>query len=575
MKLKRNDTLGRRCLSWTKLTTALLTTLVLCPAAFAGSTPPNCDRPLRQILLNSRGNDRIPVILKVRGEVSDSQTAQLKKLGVTVVREHKLIDALAVSVPRKNLKKVLALKFVVRGSYDGPVTKSDTFTTTASLATVAWGNNGYVSGNGATIAILDSGLQKHIDFGNLVGGGIRVVDMVDMTTRQPVSAYGIDPCGHGTHVAGIAAGNSSASLIYRGMRPVYGVARAAKLMGVRVLDDQGTGTVSNVIAGIEYVVQNKSRHNVRVMNLSLGHGVGESYTTDPLCQAVEKAWKAGIVVVCAAGNTGRLNAVNDPAESNEGWGTAYGSIQSPANDPYVITVGATKSMESLNRMDDRIATYSSRGPSRLDLVLKPDLIAPGNQVLSTMFRGSYLATNYRSNLVLSLTNALPNVGMDYFVLSGTSMAAPVVAGAAAMMVTADPSLTPDTVKARLMVSADKWTSPTGMADACTYGAGYLNIVAAMADRTKVTQPALSPKLVVDESGNVSLSSEWLAGANRAIWGSSITDLRAIWGSGVTEGDFQVVDPNRAIWGSTVTADRAIWGANSGAVDLTSVAINGE
>ena len=159
-----------------------------------------------------------------------------------------------------------------------------------------------------------------------------------------------------------------------------------------MLDGNGQGSVSTVVAGIQWVVSNKAKYNIRVLNLSLGHPVGESYTTDPSCQAVEAAWKAGIVVVCAAGNEGRASATNTAGAANEGWGTAYGSITSPGNDPYVITVGATKSMDG-NRADDKIATYSSRGPSRLDLVLKPDLVAPGNHVISLDAGGSTLDTS--------------------------------------------------------------------------------------------------------------------------------------------------------------------------------------
>src|SRR5262249_43611400 len=153
-----------------------------------------------------------------------------------------------------------------------------------------------------------------------------------------------DLLGHGTHVAGIIAGNgyNSAGLTY--YHTFYGIARRANIVNVRVLDDQGLGTVSNVIAGIGWVVGNKAGYNIRVLNMPLGNPVFESYTTDPLNQAVEAAWKAGIVVVCSAGNDGRVSdfvdTLNHP--ENEGYGTNYGSINVPGNDPYVITVGAMK-----------------------------------------------------------------------------------------------------------------------------------------------------------------------------------------------------------------------------------------
>src|SRR5262249_15352551 len=190
-----------------------------------------------------------------------------------------------------------------------------------------------------------------------------------------------DACGHGTHVAGIVAGNGAASSDTDCFRTFLGIARSTSLVNVRVLDQNGQASVSTVISGIQWAIDNKSAYNIRVMNLSVGHPVGESYQTDPLCQACEAAWGNGIVVIAAAGNDGRLNASVTECSDNEGFGTKYGSIGSPGNDPYVITVGAMKSVDG-SRANDTIATYSSRGPTLGDLTLKPDVVAPGNQVIS-------------------------------------------------------------------------------------------------------------------------------------------------------------------------------------------------
>jgi serine protease AprX len=143
--------------------------------------------------------------------------------------------------------------------------------------------------------------------------------------------------------------------------PTYGgVATGANLIDVRVLNSQGIGTVSSVIAGINWAIQNKTSYNIRVMNLSLGTAITQSYKTDPLCQAVGKAVDAGIVVVVAAGNWGKDSYGN----------TIYGGILSPANSPKVITVGATNTQQTNRRSDDLITTYSSRGPDACRCLVK-------------------------------------------------------------------------------------------------------------------------------------------------------------------------------------------------------------
>jgi serine protease AprX len=214
------------------------------------------------------------------------------------------------------------------------------------------------------------------------------------------------------------------------------------LINLRVLDANGEGSDSTVIEAIETAISLKDKYNIRVINLSLGRPIYESYTHDPLCQAVEEAWKAGIVVVVAAGNDGRDNS----ADNN-----GYGTIEAPGNDPYVITVGAMKTMGTHDRTDDLIASYSSKGPSAIDHIVKPDVVAPGNLVVSLLAPGSALAQQtsyivpasyYESSSwgvrnkglpgsVLGLVSPAGN--QRFLLLSGTSMATPVVTGAVADM----------------------------------------------------------------------------------------------------------------------------------------------
>src|SRR5579871_3036062 len=262
-----------------------------------------------------------------------------------------------------------------------------------------------VDGTGIGVAIIDSGVFNHDDLQKSGGLGSRIVYSESFI---PGDTSTNDAYGHGTHVAGIVAGNGHDSA--SGYPTQYiGVAPNANIINLRVLDANGSGTDSVVIAAIQRAIQLKSTYNIRVINLSLGRPVFESYTVDPLCQAVEAAWKAGIVVVVAAGNQGR----NNSAGTN-----GYGTITAPGNDPYVITVGAMKTMGTTDRSDDLIASYSSKGPTLFDHYVKPDILAPGNRIVSTLPSGMALSSNYPNNVV----------DAEFFQLSGTSMAAPVVSG---------------------------------------------------------------------------------------------------------------------------------------------------
>ncbi len=494
---------------------------------------------------------------------------RLKALHADIYRHLPLIRSLALRVPTRNLSRLAALPFVTGLSPDASVRKSDEFTVESSEAGIVAQQYG-LSGQGVTIAVVDSGIHAHPD---LSGAVLASVDVTGDNTTD-------DLCGHGTHVAGIIAGNGSASSGPNCFRTFYGIAPKAGLVSVRVLHSNGESDVSTVINGIQWVINNQARYHIRIMNLSLGHAVLESYTTDPLCQAVEQAWKAGIFVVCAAGNRGRLIDQGNPLIPtelpildssnlplvNEGYGTNYGSIDSPGNDPYVITVGAMKSLDGV-RADDRITTYSSRGPALIDQVLKPDIVAPGNLVISLLASGSYLDTLLGSANEVApgvyMTNPPPGTPVEYFTLSGTSMAAPVVSGAAALLLQANPNLTPDTLKARLMVSADKWTYALGLGDAMTFGAGYINVLAALQCTLIPTQRALSPSLSQNLLlGLVLIDANNVISGVGGIWGiSALSSFSSIYGSGALWGhniliNSTAISGNGAIWGHSGPGDTA-------------------
>ncbi|HEU5412324.1 MAG TPA: S8 family peptidase [Candidatus Angelobacter sp.] len=437
-----------------------------------------------------------------------------------------------------------------------------------------------LDGSGIGIAVIDSGVYPHDDLQNASGTASRIVYSESFVPGDTATT---DLYGHGTHVAGILAGNGRDSAT--GYPQQYaGLAPNANIINLRVLDKNGAGTDSQVIAAIQRAIQLKSTYNIRIINLSLGRPVFESASQDPLCQEVEAAWKAGIVVVVAAGNDGR-----DNSQGTEG----YATIQSPGNDPLVITVGATKTNGTSTRLDDYVASYSSKGPTLLDHVVKPDLVAPGNRIVSLFAPSSYLAVNNSSLTVSPVTVCststlgvnICNTGASnkYTRLSGTSMATPVVAGAAALMLQKYPTLTPDTIKARMMKTAwkgypqgswgyDFWgRSYFSQYDIFTIGAGYLDVYAALQNTDVASGSAASPTAVYNPStGQATLNmSSAVPYGSSITWGSSI-----IWGNSIVWGSNSVLSDtiiwgNSIIWGqSGVVGNTIIWGSSYSGIQGT-------
>lgn len=288
-----------------------------------------------------------------------------------------------------------------------------------------------LTGAGVTIAVLDTGVYPHPD---LVRPVNRIVAFQDYT-RGRTSPY--DDNGHGTHVAGCALGNGQQSNSrYRGVAP------AARLAAVKVLDKKGNGPLSAIMAGINWCISNKDIYSIRIMNLSLGTPATVAAENDPLVQSVNAAWSAGIVVCCAAGNAGP-----EP-----------GTVTSPGISPFVITVGAMNDMNTPEREQDAAADFSSRGPTP-DGQIKPDLLVPGVDIVSLRSPSS----------TLDRQEPQARVGSDYFSLTGTSMAAPVCSGVAALLLQRTPEFKPDDVKRELLAAAENW----GLAHNIQ-GRGYLD-----------------------------------------------------------------------------------------------------
>ena len=308
-------------------------------------------------------------------------------------------------------------------------------------ADVVWAQG--VNGKGVTVAIVDTGLGKHKGLLRDVKGKTanRIVAWVDFVdgSRKPR-----DPNGHGTHVAGIIANSQ------KGADGEWnGVAPGVKLVGVRVLNEEGYGTYEQVIKGIQWVVKNKDKYKIEVMNLSMTGPVAAPYWADPLSQAVTAAWAKGITVVVASGNGG-------PGAM---------SIGVPGYNPYVITAGAfTDNYTPGDWSDDYITPFSAAGPTT-DGFVKPDLVAPGAHMVSTMMPQSYLALNHQAN----------QISNSYFSMAGSSQAAATVSGVAALVLSGNSDLTPDQVKFRLMTTAFPWIDlSTCPADAAQPAAPELN-----------------------------------------------------------------------------------------------------
>lgn len=285
-----------------------------------------------------------------------------------------------------------------------------------------------LTGKDVTIAIIDTGIHPHGDLDGRIKG---FKDFI----KDKSNPY--DDNGHGTHCAGDAAGDGSLSNgKYQGPAP------DTNLVGVKVLDKMGSGSLSTVIAGIEWCIQNQSNYTINVLSLSLGSDALESAEDDPVVKAVEMAWDNGMVVCVAGGNAGP-----DPQ-----------TIGSPGISPKVITVGAADDNNTVERSDDAVADFSSRGPT-IDGLTKPDLLTPGVNIVSLRAPNSFL----------DKINKAARVDTNYSSLSGTSMATPICAGVVAQLLQSDPDLTPDQVKERLMNACEDLGQPSNV-----QGSGYLN-----------------------------------------------------------------------------------------------------
>jgi len=409
---------ARRLLTAVALIGLLQAILPAAPVLAAG----NGQRVDGRVLEKMNGAQRTRVIVVASDSVNFLE-GELHRLGIAHPLRVPIAHGLSAELTAAQIRYLAGRSEVARVVYDAPVRLTDTALDPTLLATAypsavdavsEWSNGlAPLTGRGIGVAVIDSGIAAHPDLGT------RVVVNKDF---NPNVSDASDAYGHGTAVAGIIAGDGTAS-----NGKYIGIAPQATLINLRVNDGSGAAPTSTIMNAILWAVENRYTYNIRILNLSLSASVQESYRTSPIDAAVEYAWLKGIVVVVAAGNNGPNSA-----------------LYAPANDPFVITVGATDDQGTRSIGDDTLASFSSYGLTQ-DGVRKPELVAPGRHIVTTLAQNSTFALNYPTYLV----------GSQYIRLSGTSMAAPMVSGVAALYIESHPEVRPGQLKALLMSTAQR------------------------------------------------------------------------------------------------------------------------
>jgi serine protease AprX len=375
-----------------------------------------------------------------------------------------IIDGFEARIPAR-LVPSLGLNFNLRSislnrkvqmssaSYDDSTVASP-YVKSTGISTSAWAAGNY--GDGIGVAVLDTGISEMNDF---TANGMRVVHGPDLSGENT----SVDNYGHGTVMSGIIGGDGYDSAGQAGGAFV-GVAPKSWLVAVKVAGRNGSTDVSTVLAGIHWIAAYHDQFNIRVVNISWGTNGTQSYKVDPLDYAVERLWQLGITVVVSAGNSG-------PNAS---------TVTKPADDPFVITVGAYDDKQNIDPSDDSISSWSSRGPTAADGLAKPDLVAPGRLIIAARSYGSYIEQSFPKALRAP----------SYVRGSGTSQATAVVSGSAALLIRQRPYLSPAQVKYILTTTANSISTFNAM----DQGAGRLNVAAALASTNEqyanaTTQPS--------------------------------------------------------------------------------------
>src|SRR5688572_22070659 len=370
------------------------------------------DRALNTFVGSGTSED-IPVIVTAAPGGRSAIVAKLGSNGPAKTVEYPELNAVGARLGASEIRSLALDASVASIAFDSPVSGhasgdgSDTPVMPETLRAIVGVPDG-LTGRGVGVAVIDSGIAAIPELSS------RIVVQVDFRGGNTRVSGADDGCGHGTHIAStIASGGLDSSSADKGIAP------GVRLIALRVLDADCVGRTSDVISALTFAATYREQLGIDVINLSLGHPVYESVATDPLVRAVERAVRAGIVVVVSAGNYGVNPETDLPG---------YGGIPSPANAPSALTVGATKTRATVIRSDDVVASYSSRGPTWIDGFAKPDVVAPGHRIVAPVSTISSLYTKNPAWHVGALGRSVR--------MSGTSMAAGVTSGVAALLVEA-------------------------------------------------------------------------------------------------------------------------------------------
>jgi serine protease AprX len=426
-----------------KRRTALLATLVLTLVVPLGASalpgPKVTQAFVAPGLLSSAQSgpaNKFSVIVQGKGgNQAAHAVADVLGLSLKITRTFSSIDGVAVDLTGAQILAVASDKHVTAITADSRVRLSALAPSNAKWPYVTgvtkyWASGLSPAAPAATIAIVDSGIDAtRPEFAGRIAASVNLSSL-------PGNSPG-DGRGHGTFVAGIAAGN---------VQGKNGAAPAAKIVSLDVMDDNGMAKTSDVIAAADWILANKAKYGIRVANFSLHSAVANSFMYDPLDKAVERLWFDNVVVVVAAGNYGTPDGPS-------------GVPFAPGNDPFVITVGASDTGRSVSTIDDVAAPWSAYGYT-LDGFAKPDLVAPGRYIVGPVPATATLYTERADHVVEP----------GYMELSGTSFAAPIVSGVAALILGRHPEFTADQVKGALLLG----TKPMPRATALSVGVGQVN-----------------------------------------------------------------------------------------------------